>query len=127
VRKIPQAWWLLLLKVAGVGLIVVARPLGDHGELAVQELVSGDLCRRLLQELNYLIPALRSGTADAALARFDLATLRVNPTVWIERLQMPLLTEYLQIVYSLFIPAVLLVAYLLWRQPRLEEFVFMVS
>ncbi|HZE73391.1 MAG TPA: phosphatase PAP2 family protein [Pyrinomonadaceae bacterium] len=122
--QIPQAWWLLLLKVAGVGLIVVARRSETMASWLFRNWYPAIYVAACYKELNYLIPALRSGTADAALARFDLATLRVNPTVWIERLQMPLLTEYLQIVYSLFIPAVLLVAYLLWRQRRLEEFRF---
>ena len=33
-----------------------------------------------------------------------------NPTVWLERIYSPVLTEFLQVVYTLFIPAVLFVA-----------------
>ena len=36
----------------------------------------------------------------------------------------PLLTETLQIIYTLFVPAVLLVAFLLWYQARYREFQF---
>ena len=45
-----------------------------------------------------------------------------DPTVWVERLYTPLLTEFLQAIYTLFIPAVLFVAYLLWRRRKYAEF-----
>ena len=44
--------------------------------------------------------------------------------MWLERIQSPLLTEFLQIVYSLFVPAVLWVAWLLWRRKHLAAFRF---
>src|SRR6185295_9348703 len=74
------------------------------------------------KEMNILIPGIRRSTADAALARIDFAVLGVNPTVWIERLHWPLLTEYLQIIYAFFIPALLVVALILWRRRYLDEF-----
>src|SRR5207249_865570 len=61
-------------------------------------------------------------SADRWLAALDYRLWRTNPTVWIERFHTPALTELLQVVYSLFIPAVLLVAILLWRERRYGDF-----
>ena len=44
------------------------------------------------------------------------------PRVWLERIHSPVLTEYLQVVYTLFVPAVLLVAFLLVEKRRFTEF-----
>ena len=122
--RIAQTWWLLALKVVGTLLILIAWRSSSFASWLFRNWYPAIYVAACYKELNYLIPALRQETADAPLARLDLATFRVNPTVWMERLQTPLLTEYLQVVYSLFIPAVLLVAYLLWRQRRLDEFRF---
>jgi membrane-associated phospholipid phosphatase len=123
ISRVPQAWWLLPLKAAGVALIIVAsrRPaslpvwLFRHWYPLLYVAAS-------YKEMNILIPGIRRGTADATLARMDFALFRVNPTVWIERLHLPLLTEYLQIIYALFIPALLLVALILWRRRRMNDF-----
>jgi membrane-associated phospholipid phosphatase len=120
--RIPQAWWLLSLKAAAAMLVVVAWRSNSMVSWLFRNWYPAFCVAACYKEMNYLIPALRPTTADAALARIDLATFRVNPTVWIERMQTPALTEYLQIVYSMFIPAVLLVAYIFWRKRRLGEF-----
>ena len=70
------------------------------------------------KEMAILIPAIRGANYDAELARLDFRIWRENPTVWLERIQNPVLTEFLQIAYSLFIPAVLVVAFLLWKRRR---------
>src|ERR1035437_1610071 len=74
------------------------------------------------KEMALFIPVIRGSDADQALARLDFRLWGANPTVWLERIQTPVLTEFLQIVYTLFIPAVLFVAYLLWKQGRRAEF-----
>ena len=76
------------------------------------------------REMALLIPAVRGRDVDAELARLDFRIWGANPSVWLERLATPILTEYLQIVYSLFVPAVLFIAYLLWRQRRYADFRF---
>ena len=120
--RIPQAWWLLSLKAAAVLLLLSAWRSNSLASWVFRNWYPAIYVAACYKEMNYLIPALRSTTADETLARIDLATFRVNPTVWIEQFHTPALTEYLQIIYSLFIPAVLLVAYALWRQRRLKEF-----
>ncbi len=74
------------------------------------------------KEMSILIPVLRSGNADAALARLDYAIWGANPTVWLERFHQPAIAEVLQIVYSGFVPAVLGVALILWKKSRFKEF-----
>jgi membrane-associated phospholipid phosphatase len=74
------------------------------------------------REMDYLVPAVRHTNLDAWLASLDYAFWHANPTVWLERIEFRGLTEYLQIIYTLFVPAVLLVAFLLWRQRKYAEF-----
>jgi len=76
------------------------------------------------KEMAILIPAVRGRDVDAAVARLDFAFWGLHPTVWLERLQTPLLTECMQIIYTLFLPMMLLVAVILWRRGRLPEFRF---
>jgi membrane-associated phospholipid phosphatase len=74
------------------------------------------------KEMALLIPAVRRTNADRWLADLDFRIWNANPTVWFESIQSPALTELLQIVYTLFIPMVLLVAALLWRRRSWAEF-----
>ena len=79
------------------------------------------------KEMATLIPAVwdfAAGHPDADpwLASLDYRIWGANPTVWIERFHTPALTEFLQLIYTLFIPAVLLVAFILWRQRRYADF-----
>jgi membrane-associated phospholipid phosphatase len=74
------------------------------------------------KEMGILIPSLGRPDADAALAGIDFAFWGANPTVWLERFNSPLLAETLEIVYAGFVPAVLLVAVLLWIKKRFREF-----
>jgi membrane-associated phospholipid phosphatase len=74
------------------------------------------------KEMALLIPAVRGWRADRALAALDYRIWNANPTVWLERIQTPALTEFLQVVYTLFVPAVLLVPLLIWLRRRYENF-----
>jgi membrane-associated phospholipid phosphatase len=74
------------------------------------------------KEMALLIPAIRRSDADRWLANLDFRFWGAHPTVWLERIYHPALTEYLQTVYTLFVPAVLLVGLILWRQRRHGEF-----
>lgn len=76
------------------------------------------------REMSILIPAIRGTDADAQLAALDFRIWHANPTVWLERMQSRPFTEFLQIVYTLFIPAVLFVAWRFWARREYEEFRF---
>ena len=74
------------------------------------------------KEMAYLIPAVRVGDADAFLANLDHSFWGVHPTVWLERIQVPVFTEFLQIVYTLFVPVVLVPAFVLWKKRNYAGF-----
>jgi membrane-associated phospholipid phosphatase len=74
------------------------------------------------KEMAYLIPAIRATDADAFLAQLDYRIWGAHPTVWLERIQSPAFTEFLQIVYTLFVPVVLVPAFLLWRKRNYAGF-----
>ncbi len=75
-------------------------------------------------ELHFLVHTINPVDMDAALIAIDKAIFGVNPTVWLERLTNPVLTEYFQIVYSTFYFLPIILAVLLYRSERLEEFDF---
>jgi membrane-associated phospholipid phosphatase len=75
------------------------------------------------REMALLIAAIwRGKDRDQWLANLDYRIWHVHPTIWLERIYSPALTEYLQLVYTCFIPAVLLVAFLLWKKRNFAEF-----
>jgi membrane-associated phospholipid phosphatase len=74
------------------------------------------------KEMAIFIPVLRHTNGDRWLADLDFRIWNANPTIWLERIYSPPLTEFLQWVYTLFVPAVLLVAFILWRRARYREF-----
>ena len=74
------------------------------------------------KEMAILIPVVRGWRADQWLAGLDFSIWHANPTVWLERIQTPGFTELVQAAYTLFVPAVLLVPWLLWRSGRFREF-----
>ena len=74
------------------------------------------------KEMARLIPAIRGWNADQALANLDFRIWHANPCVWLERIQTPGLTEFLQIAYTLFLPAVILLAFEIWRRRSYEDF-----
>jgi membrane-associated phospholipid phosphatase len=124
--RLPEAWWLLGLRLAGILLLVLAQRVTLRWLEPVcwtfrhwYSVVYVALCYK---EMAILIPAIRGITLDSEMARLDFALWGVHPTVWLERVHSPWLTEYLQIVYVLFVPMVLLVAALLWLKRRLAEF-----
>lgn len=78
------------------------------------------------KELSFLIPRIHAHDFDATLAALDLRLFGVNPSVWLERLTWPPLTEVLQLTYSsyYFLPVIL--GAVLWSRGRFDEFRFWV-
>ncbi len=127
--RIPGAAWLSTLHVAGMAVIIAAagarpRP-GSRGSKLLRvfrhwyPLPFVASCYKIAA---LLIPAVRGVQFDAEIAWLDRSLWGADPTVWLERVHTPWLTELLQVAYSLFVPAVLLVACLLWRRGRLAAF-----
>ena len=123
-NQIPGAAWLLALHVMGAALIIAASRVANPGRVTWifrhwYPLLFVASCYR---EMAILIPAIRHARADRTLADLDYAFWHANPTVWVEKLYSPLLTESLQIIYTLFVPVVLLVPAVIWYKKRYADF-----
>jgi membrane-associated phospholipid phosphatase len=123
-NSLPSAPALLFWQVLGAALVVwhaKRPPRYAHVFRHWYPLLYVAFCYR---EMAVLIPALARPDADGWLARLDFRVWQAHPTVWLERFSHPALTEFLQVVYTLFIPAVLLVPCLLWLRRRYADFRF---
>ncbi len=125
-HRIPGAGWLLALHIAGILLITIAAHWDRGAGLTWvfrhwYPLPFLALCYR---EMSILIPAIRGVDLDPEMARLDFALWGLYPTVWLERMHSPWLTEFLQLVYALFFAVVLLVPGILWRRRRYADFRF---
>ncbi len=116
--RVPEAWWLLALHAAALAAMVwaIRRQRPGPAVTAFRYWYPLPYVASCYKEMAILIPPIRGVDYDAELARLDRAVWGVNPTVWLERIHSPALTEFLQVAYALFVPAVLLIAWLLWRR-----------
>lgn len=120
--RVPDAAGLFALHVAGAVLVVLAARFPSRLSWIFRHWYPLPYVAACYKEMSILIPTIRGVDLDRPLADLDRAIWGMDPTVWLERIQTPLLTETLQILYSLFVPAVLLVAVILWRRGRYAEF-----
>jgi membrane-associated phospholipid phosphatase len=118
-RAIPDAWWLLALHVAALASLRAFR-----SNVTFHSWYPLPYVAACYKEMAILIPAVRGVDFDAWAARVDRSLWGGDPTAWLAHRQLPALTEFLQICYSLFIPMVLVVAWILWRQRKMAEFRF---
>jgi membrane-associated phospholipid phosphatase len=126
-KTLPQAPGLLAWHILGAALIVyqVKRP--NPTTWLFRNWYPLPYVGYFYKEMALLIPAvqwsdIRRHYSDHWLADMDFRIWHANPCVWLERIQTPALTEFEQLVYTLFVPAVILVALLLWRKGRFTEF-----
>jgi membrane-associated phospholipid phosphatase len=126
-NSLPGAFSLLALHFIGAALIVyeVKRP--NRTSWLFRNWYPLPYVGYFYREMALLIPGVRYADisrkfSDRWLANLDFRIWHNNPCVWLERIQSPALTEWEQLVYALFIPAVILVAVLLWRKGRFTEF-----
>jgi membrane-associated phospholipid phosphatase len=77
-------------------------------------------------ELHYLVHTVNPIDLDSLLLELDLLIFSVHPTVWLEKLSVPWLTEYLQWIYSTFYFLPMILAGLLYKQGRFSDFYFFV-
>ncbi|MDE3164243.1 MAG: phosphatase PAP2 family protein [Acidobacteriota bacterium] len=122
--RIPSAPALLAANLLGAALIVFQAKRPNPTSWIFRNWYPLPFVASCYKEMALFIPAVRSTDADRALADLDYRIWGANPTVWIERLHHPVFTEFLQAVYTLFVPAVLFVAWLLWRRRRYQDFQF---
>ena len=121
--RISGAGWILAVKVAAVAVLLAAlRSPGRAWSHVFRHWYPLPYVAACYKEMALLIPAVRGWSADAALSAADAAIWRTHPTVWLERLASPVFTEFIQVIYSLFVPVVLAPAVVLWRRGRLAGF-----
>ena len=121
-NRLPGAAWMLGWHVLAIPLVILAVRHPGEPSRVFRHWYPLPYVAWCYREMNLVIPAIGVKDRDAALACLDYRIWGVHPTVWLERIYSPVLTEYLQIVYTLFVPVVLLIAYLLWRRRRYAEF-----
>ena len=121
-NRLPEAPELLALHVGAVVAIVFASTHGGHSVWYFRHWYPLPLVASCYREMAILIPAVRGAATDQWLANLDFSIWHANPTIWLERVQTPALTDFLQLVYTLFVPAVLLVPSLLWWKRRFADF-----
>ncbi len=120
--RVPDAPWILGAHAGGLLLMTAAALSDGHAASVFRHWYPLPYVSACYKEMAVLIPAIRGVDYDAELAALDFRLWGVHPTVWLERVGSRWLTEVLQISYSLFVPAVLLVAFLLWRRRRYDVF-----
>jgi hypothetical protein len=120
--QLPDAIALLALHVVSAVLIFLASRSDGRASWYFRHWYPLPLVAFCYKEMSILIPAVWGRSFDGALADLDFAIWHANPTVWLERIQTPNFTEFLEIAYGLFVPAVLLVPVLLWFTRRFKEF-----
>jgi len=127
---LAYAPWLAIGHIAGAALLVyeIRRP--NPTSWLFRHWYPLPYVAACYKEMALLIPALRHIDADQWLANLDHWLWGVNPTVWLERITSPAATEFLQWVYTLFVPVVLLPAFLLWKRrsyPEFQYFAFLIA
>jgi membrane-associated phospholipid phosphatase len=116
-RSIPDSGWLLAIHAAAIAALVRFRfHFVFHCWYPLPYVAS------CYKEMAILIPPIRAMDYDAWAARIDAKLWGVDPMVWLASRPSAAATEFLQICYAFFIPAVLLVCVFLWRQGKFHEF-----
>jgi len=112
--RIPDAGILFAWHVAAIALLLIEVKRPNPTTWFFRNWYPLPYVASCYREMALLIPPIRHADSDRWLADLDFRIWHANPTIWLEHIYSPWLTEYLQIVYTLFIPAVLFVAFLLW-------------
>ncbi len=123
-RAIPEAPLYLCLHIAAISVLLLQIRSSSRFSMVFRHWYPLLYVAACYREMAILITAIRGPGAikDRAMAAADYWIWHANPTVWLEGFPNPALTEALQFAYSLFIPAVLFVAYLLWRRKDYRAF-----
>lgn len=113
---------LILGHVAAIGvLIVIAR---NSSPVAVflhhwYLLLYVPFCYK---QVPYLVTALNLHAADSTLAHWDLAMWKLDPVFWLSSMQNRFAVEFLQAVYTMFLPGSVALGIVLWFRRTREEF-----
>lgn len=73
-------------------------------------------------QLPHIIPFIHLEDIDAVLIQLDLKLFGVHPTVFLESIHFPILTELLQYIYISFYLLPIILVYRLYNQKRVEDY-----
>lgn len=127
-------WWLITVVHALVILAVIwiaklSRPITAPVNRKI-DFIRGwypiGLIPLAFKELTYLIPLIHPRDFDWELAAIDYRMFGAHPTVWLERVMWPPLTELLQLSYITYYFLPIALAIVLWRKGWFERFHFFV-
>jgi membrane-associated phospholipid phosphatase len=121
-RRDPSVLLVLLVHLAVISLIFILGRYASGVLLFVRYwyiLAFVPLCYK---EIPYLVVKLGLRSADPILAHWDRLIGGTDLVFWLGSIQNRALTEFLQIIYSLFIPAVVALSVLYWFRQSREEF-----
>lgn len=126
----PQLIAAHALVIGGVLLLAKWEQAGDRRVAGLGRFIHGwypvALITTTFKELTYLIPFIHPRDFDVELAAIDHRLFGVHPTVWLERLTLPALTEVLQIVYASYYFLPIILGAVLWRKRWFERYRFWV-
>jgi membrane-associated phospholipid phosphatase len=74
------------------------------------------------KQVPYLVTALNLRAADYTLAHWDLTMWKVDPVFWLSSMQSRFAVEFLQAVYTMFLPGSIALGIVLWFRRSREEF-----
>jgi len=124
-HNLPAARWLLAAHFLSAALVIVEVKFPNRSTWMFRNWYPLPYVSACYKEMALLVPAVRRSNLDQWLAGVDYRFWHANPTVWLERVQTLALTEFLQVIYTLFVPAVLLIPFLVWKKGRYAEFQYL--
>lgn len=116
------AWWVVFHTVVLCYLFFKGTPVWEENKLWSPLLI----IPLNFTELHYLVHLVNPRDIDVFLIQLDRYIFGVNPTIWLERLLNPWLTEILQLVYSTFYFLPIVLGVLLIRAHKKQELHFFV-
>jgi membrane-associated phospholipid phosphatase len=121
-NSVPRAGWLLLWHVSGAVLLIyqIRRP--NPTTWIFRNWYPVLYVASCYKEMADFLPLARHVVFDQQLAALDQQIWGIQPAVWLARIQTPAFTEFLQWVYTFFVPAVLLVPFILWQRRQYADF-----
>jgi membrane-associated phospholipid phosphatase len=120
--SVPHAGLLLLWHIAGSVLLIYQIKRPNPTTWVFRNWYPVIYVASSYKEMADFLPLARHVLYDQQLADLDQRIWGVQPAVWLSRIQTPVFTEYLQWIYTSFVPAVILVAFLLWRRRQYADF-----
>jgi membrane-associated phospholipid phosphatase len=121
-NRIPQAGLLLLWHAAGSALVVFEIKRPNPTSWFFRNWYPLIYVAACYKEMANILPLARGVDYDQQLSNLDQRIWGLQPSVWLARIQTPALTESVQWIYTAFVPAVLLIAFIFWATKRPGEF-----